>query len=528
MRIVYLGHAGFVVETQHAVIVADPWLSPSGAFDASWFQLPRNHHLAPLVESALSTPGKAKFVYVSHEHEDHYDREFLDSLQNRDFTLVLPRYRRPALRKALADYRCREILAVDDGQPIAFEGGEMKLFLDDSELNRDSALFVRSGEHTFLNLNDCRIFDRLREIQDAEGAIEVFTCQFSGASWHPTCYEYSQPEYDRVSQAKVDAKFAAVQRAIQLLRPRAFLPSAGPVCFLDPELQPINAQARSIFRRAPDLLAHITDDLKAAQTTWHQLNPGDSLDVATQTVAHDGEPYDDAHFADYVERYAESYRDFFEGRAREAALVDGEAVLRDLADELRRKLAVLPLRGRVNIPLYFGLRELPDTWLRIDFPTAAIERVHRIIEPEHYSIVSHAWQIRKVLDGALSWENFGLSFRVRLRRAPDLYQPIIHAFLTMDRGDLYRFCRMITEIEERKERIEVTAGGKTYSVNRYCPHNGGDLKEGWIDGERYLVCARHRWCFDLRNGGVCTTNATSILAEEVGCGSEEVASTAAS
>ena len=40
MQFSYLGHAGFVVETEDAIVIMDLWLSPAGAFDASWFQLP--------------------------------------------------------------------------------------------------------------------------------------------------------------------------------------------------------------------------------------------------------------------------------------------------------------------------------------------------------------------------------------------------------------------------------------------------------------------------------------------------------
>src|SRR5579864_3036310 len=107
MKITYLGHAGFCVETEHAIVIADAWLSPTGAFDSSWFQLPANHHLAPFVDEKLGTPGKEKFVYVSHEHEDHYDIGFLRSLKNRDFTFIIPKYRRPQLRRELADYECK-------------------------------------------------------------------------------------------------------------------------------------------------------------------------------------------------------------------------------------------------------------------------------------------------------------------------------------------------------------------------------------------------------------------------------------
>jgi UDP-MurNAc hydroxylase len=515
MKLTFLGHAGFCVETDGVVIVCDPWLSPTGAFDASWFQLPSNHHLGPLVEEKLALPKAKKFVYISHEHEDHYDRAFLDSLQHRDFSLVIPRYRRPALRRELANYRCNEVLAVNDAEAISIPGGEIKLYLDDSELNRDSAIFVRADGRTFLNLNDCRIFDRLRTIVEEEGAIDAFTCQFSGAAWHPTCYEYDSDRFDHISENKVIAKFEMVRRGIECVRPRFYLPSAGPVCFLDPELMPINFKASGIFRRPADLLAYLEPTLAREGTLWKELMPGDSLDAIDGEISKvGGERYNDLRFASYVREYAKRYESFFEERERAAAAVDADSVFVRLREELRQKLALLPLRDRVDVPLFFGLHEVGRRLL-VDFRAGTVEESQAVARAPFYSIVAHAWQIAKVLDGELTWENFGLSFRVRLNRVPDVYQPLIHAFLTLEKGDLYRFCRMIIELESRKDRIEVAAGGTTYTVNRYCPHNGGDLKEGWIDGDRYLVCPRHRWCFDLKNGGRCTSNVSSIFAEEL-------------
>jgi UDP-MurNAc hydroxylase len=75
MYITYLGHAGFIVETDDAIIITNPWLSPTGAFYAAWFQLPRNHHLVSLVYEKLLDPRRSIFLYVSHEHQDHVSHE---------------------------------------------------------------------------------------------------------------------------------------------------------------------------------------------------------------------------------------------------------------------------------------------------------------------------------------------------------------------------------------------------------------------------------------------------------------------
>ena len=45
MRITFLGHAGFFVETRHGSVLCDPWFTP--AYFGSWFPFPRNDRLDP-------------------------------------------------------------------------------------------------------------------------------------------------------------------------------------------------------------------------------------------------------------------------------------------------------------------------------------------------------------------------------------------------------------------------------------------------------------------------------------------------
>jgi nitrite reductase/ring-hydroxylating ferredoxin subunit len=53
-----------------------------------------------------------------------------------------------------------------------------------------------------------------------------------------------------------------------------------------------------------------------------------------------------------------------------------------------------------------------------------------------------------------------------------------------------------------------TLDGRVFAVPDSCPHDGGPLSDGYLDGDR-LVCARHGWEFDPASGrclgrrGVC-------------------------
>ncbi len=43
------------------------------------------------------------------------------------------------------------------------------------------------------------------------------------------------------------------------------------------------------------------------------------------------------------------------------------------------------------------------------------------------------------------------------------------------------------------------SGGKVFAVYAYCPHQGGPMNEGRIDG-KMAMCPWHGWEFDVTNG----------------------------
>lgn len=50
------------------------------------------------------------------------------------------------------------------------------------------------------------------------------------------------------------------------------------------------------------------------------------------------------------------------------------------------------------------------------------------------------------------------------------------------------------------ELVLVTlSDGRAFTAPDRCPHDGGPLSDGFVDGDR-LVCARHGWEFELASG----------------------------
>lgn len=506
MQITFLGHAGFLVETEQTIIIMDAWLSPYGAFDSAWFQFPCNHHLLELVQQKLQKKGKEKYIYISHEHKDHFDIDTLQNIDSQDFTFVIPRFRRPVLYDLIRDIPAKNILLCESDTRIEIAGGYLKIYAEDSELNRDSAILVCADGQRFLNINDCKIHDRLTRICMEEGAIDVFAAQFSGATWHPVCYEYDEKTYQRISRKKMFSKFEATARAIESVQPRIFLPSAGPPCFLDPQLFHINFEPVNIFPRTAHLLNYLNTRLKTPPYTPDMM-PGDRLNIQNARLEYQAENrVNEDNFKIYLEKYAIRYQDFFNKRKNEFSTKKTIQIQTQLIDELNKKLSRFTLANQIDRPLYVQFSDQPEYLTQVDFQDQQVNAVTNIEQGDFYRLSVPSYELARVLDGQLTWEDFSLTFRMRLNREPDVYQTIMQGFLILEAEDLEPFCRHILALENNKERIIVEAGGCRYSVDKLCPHQGADLSQGWVEEGRYLVCPRHRWRFDLQQDGVCTDN----------------------
>ena len=56
--------------------------------------------------------------------------------------------------------------------------------------------------------------------------------------------------------------------------------------------------------------------------------------------------------------------------------------------------------------------------------------------------------------------------------------------------------------------------GRFYALENACPHQGGPLAEGFIEGE-IVTCPWHAWCFDVTDGKMTFGGFTTVDAFDV-------------
>jgi nitrite reductase/ring-hydroxylating ferredoxin subunit len=83
---------------------------------------------------------------------------------------------------------------------------------------------------------------------------------------------------------------------------------------------------------------------------------------------------------------------------------------------------------------------------------------------------------------------------------PDLGQPDGDGLVGVAAGRALAIGAVIAaRIGARRVAVARLASGRLVIVADECPHDGGRISDGFVDGER-LVCARHGWQLEARNG----------------------------
>jgi UDP-MurNAc hydroxylase len=496
VRVTSLGHAGLKIETARATLLVDPWFSPEGAFQASWFQYPENGHL--LTEDLFRPTA----VIISHEHLDHVDPWFLGHLPS-DVPVVIPRYPSPVLRNKVETAGRRILAEAEPWEVVPLADGTNVFFVsEESPMNHDSAIVTRGDGQTLLDLNDARLSPvQFRQIRaEVGGTVDLFSFQAAGASWYPMCYELPERRRRELSERKRAAKLSYAVQAMRVVEPLMGLPFAGPPCFLDRELfQHNDEMERGIFPDQHQAAEHLAS---RGITDVTVLLPGDAWDVDAWTKSPDP-LWNGFSIADrwpYLRRYQARRLPHIEAvRARYPEPSD--SLWEPFREYFVGLLRMNPyFNSRIGLRVGFDITGPGGGRWAVDFRPG-----HEGVEGEmgecsyRYRFASR-W-LPPILAGRVPWEDFFLSLRFSAWREPDLYNDHLLGLLKFaERKSLAAVETYETSLGS-DEWLTIHAEDRSFRVERYCPHAGNDLLEtGEVLTGRILRCLAHHYEFDLETG----------------------------
>ncbi len=487
----YLGHAGFVVQHAGLRVLMDPWFFP--AFLQSWFPYPDNRHLLDDILGA-----RFDYLYVSHAHEDHFDERLL-ALLDRSTIVLAPRYRSKVMVRRFRELGFSDVVALGHQESRELGPGLTATMYLDTSHKEDSGLLLNLDGYRFLDLNDCNT-----PLGELPGNVDLLAAQYSGAMWYPNCYDYP-PD---TMAAKVDGVrqdlMNTLQRKVHITGARAYLPSAGPACFLDPALEHYNDRETTIF----PLWEQVADGFMQAcpDVQIVRVGPGARLELGdlelgdAVRVADPGREVVEQDLAGYRERRRAEWSEFLDQPGDPITAEELESYFRTLQRWNKRFLADF----RKDISLVAGAAAYGVRLGRL--AEKFVIEGEEPYDPE-YTLLMSPRVLRAVIEGRTGWEEALLSMRVDLRRAPDVFDLTFMSLLRYGNHP----AQTMQMLRERENTETIERDG--LRLQRFCPHAGEDLT--FADIRNGLVeCPRHHWIWDARTGR-CVDKGTVDLRVEV-------------
>jgi len=503
MRATSLGHAGILIESDRRSIVCDPWFVP--AFLGSWFPFPRNDRLA---DDLLARIENADFLYVSHLHGDHCDEPWLRAHLRRDVGVLLPGYPTRELERRMRELGFTNLIRTTDTDDLDLDGLTVAIHVETSITDGpggDSALVVSDGTARIVDQNDCRTtdLDALR----SHGDVDLHWLQYSGAIWYPMVYDLPPGELQPLVRAKVDSQLARAMRYVEAVGARAVVPSAGPPCFLDPELFHLNV----VIGDEPSIFVDQRAFLERLGDSGHHgilAVPGTTIDVTSEDigVVHPGADGEAMHLltdkATHLREYQADWLPWIGELKAGWTKHDDVELLPALQAWWEPLLAMAPtLRAAVGTAC---LLRTGDVEVLIDFPAGEVRAYAG--EPHGFRFdIDRALVETVVAERAVDWSNsLFLSCRFRAWREGEFNEWVYNFFKSLSVERMRRTeaeaVRRLDPPTETEPDIEL--GG--YVVQRRCPHRNADLAVfGELD-DGVLTCTLHGWRFDLETGRCLT------------------------
>jgi len=408
MKVTYVGHACMMMEAGGTRILMDPWLTDP-TYHGTWW------HYPPLEMGPRDLP-KIDYLYVSHEHLDHFDPPTLRQL-DKDIHVIIANFKRKRLRERLSAIGFRRITEIDFGQEFRLNGSgfTVRLIPPDRAWD-DSAILIKDGSTTVLNVNDCHLDDATLERLGTQERIDLAFLTFTGASQYPGCFEFplaSKIERWRASKASHIDEFV---HWAKLLRVKRAVPAAGNFALLAPDQLYLNTPYYvSTPQEAIDQLA-----VDAPEVEGLQMNPGDVWE-ADGKLTRLRPPPDWSRRMEHIEELSCQHA----GHIAEVFASEG-APPPDLYDQFHSYFTGLlsadpAIAKRINIVTWWVVDGPHGGDWVIDF-TRDRDWVRRGV-PTNWNkrLTFPARLLTQGLGGDGVWDDLILSFRVRLARNPDRF-----------------------------------------------------------------------------------------------------------
>jgi UDP-MurNAc hydroxylase len=241
MKLKFLSSACVIVQHKDVSILCDPWLV-DGEYFGSWAHYPK-------FEFNPKDFEKIDFIYISHQHPDHFSPKTLSKI-NKNIPILIHNYHFKFLKKQIESLGFQvielnhndrfhlknglyiNILAADNCEPelcYKFFGCGIKEKPTGSTYN-DTMCVIDNNDEVIVNTNDCPfpLAERTAKIIKSQYTkINLLLVGYNSAGPYPQCFNFKSDKINEEKKRVTKKFFQYAENYVKLLDPNFFLPFAG-------------------------------------------------------------------------------------------------------------------------------------------------------------------------------------------------------------------------------------------------------------------------------------------------------------
>ena len=412
MFVRFLGHACTLIETKNKRIIVDPWIiGPCNV--NTWYTLRKN------AATKKNIPTDVDYIYISHEHHDHFHEETL-----KEFDRKIPIY----ICKFPTKRFYNEIIKLGFKNIIELSSWRPEVLTDDLEITsiknpdlmfEDSALLIKSKEGTIFCQTDCKMdFTSLKKVKATKPDIGFF--MYSVANWYPDVYNYPKEKRDEIAKKRKTNKINGFVNYVNEVKPKYAVAYAGGPLFPHKSQLKLNDPITGVFG-CPD----------EAKTAWNNSgNTGTEVLVmaADDEIMIDGthkknnEPVLSTNKADALNELSIEVQEDLNRRWKE----EGEAspkLSNQIIDYFNKIISENPVARKhidMKVQLIAEGKNGGEFVLNINKDKESGPYAKEgIIDNWNYYMKIPAHLVEKSVNNELLWETLFLSARWKADRKPD-------------------------------------------------------------------------------------------------------------
>jgi L-ascorbate metabolism protein UlaG (beta-lactamase superfamily) len=220
MNVQLIGHATVLMNSENFSLICDPWLKGDYVNNCTVWQFPPR-------EFGIETINKFKYIYISHDHEDHCNAETLKFINKKTPIFILRFNENKNLIKRLTSMNFTNVTEIEGWKKYEIDE-DTSITIFPSDLGYvDSSALISHKNFVIYHGNDNVLYPETVKKISKISNIDIAFMPYAGFSGFPSCYEFSDEIKNKLAEKKKNERLESFYECVEALNPKKVVPAAG-------------------------------------------------------------------------------------------------------------------------------------------------------------------------------------------------------------------------------------------------------------------------------------------------------------